>query len=74
MKCKVAGHSNLVKDTSTFVIHNRSDVDRQSYRAAKAAALNRIDDKAEVQELRDEIKELKSLLMQVLKNNGTELS
>ena len=74
MKCKVAGHNDLVKDTNTFVIHNRSDVDRQRYRDAKKAALNRIDDKAEVQELRDEIKELKSLLMQVLKNNGTQLS
>ena len=69
MKCRVAGHNDLVKDTESFVIHNRSDKDRQRYRDAKKAALNRVDDKAEVQELRDEIKEIKALLMQVLKNN-----
>lgn len=71
MKCKVEGYSHLVKDTSNFVIHNRSDMDRQRYRDAKKAALNRVDDKAEIQELRDEIQELKQLLMQVLKNNGS---
>ena len=71
MKAKVDGHPNLVKDTSNHVLNNRDYSERNRYRAAKAAALNRIEDRAQIQELREELNELKDLMRQILKNNGT---
>ena len=71
MKAKVEGHPNLVKDMGGHVLHNRDYSERNRYRAAKAAALDRIEDKAQIQMLREELDELKDLMRQLLKNNGT---
>ena len=71
MRAKVDGYQNLYKDTRSGVIHNHSTIDRNAYRRAKKQALDHIEQKGEMQEIREELAELKTLLREVLKNNGT---
>ena len=66
MKNRVEGHSHLFKDNETGVISNRSSIERDRYRLAKKQALSHVEHKAELDELRDDINEIKALLKQML--------
>ena len=66
MKNPVEGHSHLYKDENSGVINNRSSSERERYRLAKRQALSQIEQKAELDEMRDEISEIKDLLKQLL--------
>ena len=68
----VHGHPNLRKD-SKGVILNVSTTERDQYRAAKRMALQQRESQSEIQDLKSELQEVKNLLHQLLKNNGTEL-
>ena len=66
MKNRVEGHSHLYKDNETGVINNRSSIERDRYRLAKSQALSQVEQKAELDEMRDDINEIKALLKQML--------
>lgn len=59
---KVEGHDGLYKNIETGVINNRSSSDRERYRIAKQQALQNIESQEEIQNLKDEIGEIKQLL------------
>ena len=71
MKNPIDGYSNLYKDEESGVIHNRSSSERDRYRIAKRNSLAHVEQKAELDELRDEMSEIKSLLKQLIQNNDT---
>ena len=81
MKQPIEGYQNLYKDPQTGVIVNRETTERSRYRIAKAQAMNNIESKYEISELKkevkelakvkDEIKEIKDLLKELLKQNIT---
>lgn len=66
MKQPVEGHPNLYKDEETGVIVNRENSDRSRYRLAKQQALLNQQNSVELDSLRNEIDEIKSLLQQLL--------
>ena len=66
----IDGHPNLRKN-DTGVILNVSQTERSQYRQAKKLALQNKDSKSEIDSLKSELKEVKDLLHQLLKNNGT---
>lgn len=66
MKQPISGYSNLYKDTESGVIINRESTDRERYRIAKQQALLNMSSQYEIQSLRQEIDEIKSLLTQLL--------
>jgi len=66
MKHPVEGHPNLFKDSETGVISNRADSERERYRIAKNQARMNQQNSVELDELRGEIDEIKSLLHQLL--------
>ena len=66
----VHGHPNLRKGNNG-VIHNVSPTERQQYRQAKKVALQQRESQHEIQDLKSELKEVKDLLQQLLKNNGS---
>ena len=59
---KVEGHDDLYKDVETGVINNRSSSDRERYRIAKQQALQNLESQEEIQNIKDEIGEIKQLL------------
>lgn len=59
---KVEGHDCLYKNLDTGVINNRSSSDRDRYRIAKQQALQNLNSKQEIQNLKNEIGEIKDLL------------
>ncbi len=69
MKNRVEGHQNLFKDKDSGVIVNREMGERARYRTAKQHALDSINSKTELDELKKEMSEIKSLLFEVLNNN-----
>jgi len=71
MKAKVEGHVNIYKDTQSDVIVNRENHERARYRLAKEQARQNIESQYEIQRLNNEISEIKALLQQLVKNNGT---
>ncbi len=66
MKQPVEGHPNLYKDADTGVIVNRESSERQRYRLAKQQAQANQQNSIELENLRDEMDEIKSLLKQLL--------
>ena len=66
MKHPVEGHPNLYKDMETGVIDNREDSERSRYRLAKQQAKANIQNSSDIDDLREEIDELKSLIQQLL--------
>ena len=66
----VNGHPNLRKG-SNGVILNVNQTERQQYRQAKKMALEHKESQGEIADLKSELKEVKELLHQLLKNNGT---
>lgn len=59
---KIEGHDDLYKDVETGVINNRSSSDRERYRIAKQQALQNLESQEEIQNIKDEIGEIKQLL------------
>jgi len=66
MKQPVEGHPNLYKDADSGVIVNRESSERQRYRLAKQQAQANQQNSIELENLRDEMDEIKSLLKQLL--------
>ncbi len=63
---KVLGHDNLYKNEQTGVIINRGRSDRDRYRIAKENAYRSMHQGDEIELLKNEIGEIKSLLTQLL--------
>ena len=59
---KVEGHDGLYKNLETGMINNRSSSDRDRYRIAKRQALENLNSKRDIQNLKTEIGEIKDLL------------
>ena len=66
MKQPVEGHPNLYKDSDTGVISNRGDSERSRYQIARNQARMNQNNSVELESLRNEIDEIKSLLQQLL--------
>ena len=66
MKQPVEGHPNLYKDSETGVIVNLDSSERSRYRLAKEQAKMNQQNTHELDHLRNEIDEIKSLLQQLL--------
>ena len=66
MKQPVEGHPNLFKDSDTGVIDNRETSERSRYRLAKRQARMNIQNSSDLEDIREEIDEIKSLLKQLL--------
>ena len=66
----VHGHPNLRKGDTGLIV-NVSHSERDQYRAAKRMALQQLESQGEIQDLKSELQEVKELLHQLLKNNGT---
>jgi len=69
----VHGYPNLRKD-SNGVIQNVQLLKEISTEQTKRMALQQRESQSEIQDLKSELQEVKDLLHQLLKNNGTELS
>jgi len=67
VKHKVNGHDGLYKDPTSGVIVNRSTNDRERYRIAKMNALKQVESREEIDEMKKDISEIKSLLHQLLR-------
>ena len=65
MKKKVEGHQNLYKDMDSGVIVSRESSEREKYRHSKRLAMDNINSKYQLDKLRDEMDEIKSLLKQL---------
>ncbi len=65
---KVEGHSGLYKDDETGVIVNKGSSERDRYRIAKEQAKKNLQSQSEIETIKDELAELKTLLKQVLNN------
>ena len=59
----VEGHTNLVRDASTGAIIN---IDKSKAAKAKKAREERLREKHEIEELKNDVAEIKSLLKQLL--------
>ena len=66
MKQPVEGHPNLYKDTDSGVIVNRETTERSRYRLARDQARANQQNSVELESLRNEMDEIKSLLQQLL--------
>lgn len=66
----VNGHPNLRKGNKGVIL-NVSEQERRSYHQAKQQALKQLHSQEEIAELKSELSEVKELLQQLLKNNGT---
>ena len=66
MKKKVEGHAGFLKDEDTGVITNNSQSAREKYRIEKQRALKTEQNDVELQEVKQELSELKGLLKQLL--------
>ena len=64
---KVEGHQGLYKDEESGVIINRSNSERDRYRIAKEQAMKNIKSQEDIDEMKQELSELKHLLKQFLR-------
>ena len=67
---QVHNHPNLRKGSNGVII-NVSETERRAYRQAKHQALKQRESQDEIRELKSELNEVKELLQQLLKNNGS---
>lgn len=63
---KVEGHDDLYKNVDTGMIVNRSSSDRDRYRIAKQQALRNLESQNDIENLKNEIGEIKELLRQLV--------
>ena len=68
---KCEGYDGLYKDDKTGVITNRSYDGREKYRQMKQQANLNISAQSEISQLKSDIDELKSLVQQLIRSNGT---
>ena len=68
---KCEGFDGLYKDDSTGVISNRSTDSRLKYRQMKQQAQLNISAQTEISQLKSDIDDLKSLVQQLIRSNGT---
>jgi hypothetical protein len=66
MKQPVAGHNGLYKDPTTGLIVNRESTERERYRIARNQSIRSMSTEYELQQMKGEIDEIKSLLQQLL--------
>ena len=71
MKQQYEGHQGFFKDTDSEVIVQRNPSDRERYRLMKRTHAINSEAQHQVAELKSEINELKSLVKQLLENNGS---
>ena len=64
---RVEGHQGLFKDEESGVIINRSKSERERYRIAKEQALKNIKSQQDIDDMKQELSELKHLLNQFLR-------
>lgn len=65
MKKKVEGHLNLYKDVDSGVIVNRENTEREKYRRSKRLALDNLNSKSQLDEVKAEMNEIKALLKEL---------
>ena len=63
---KVEGYNGIYKDSDTGVIINRSGTDRERYLLAKENALKTMNSHNEIEELKSELSEIKTLLKKLV--------
>ena len=66
MKHRVDGHQHLFKDKETGVITSHDMTERQRYRNAKFQAIDALQTKNDLDQLKGEMNEIKSLLRELL--------
>jgi len=71
MKAKVEGYGNLTKNINTGVIDLTDSTERFRYRIARDQAQTNINNQYQIEKLGNELAEIKSLLKQIVTNNGT---
>ena len=64
---RVDGYSGIYKDSESGVIVNRESSDRDRYKLAKQQAIKNMESQDEIQNLKSELNEIKSLLKQLIK-------
>lgn len=64
---KVEGHQGLYKDEESGVIINRANSERDRYRISKEQAMKNIKSQQDIDEMKQELSELKHLLKQFLR-------
>ena len=69
-KKKVEGHPNIYKDTETGVIVNRGSTERARYRVAKQQAIQTFEQGCEIDELKRDLEDLKSLKSEMSEIKG----
>ena len=65
---KVDGFSGIYKDDESGVILNRGSSERDRYRLAKEQALKNLQSQNEIEDLKGELDEIKTLLKQLQKS------
>ena len=68
---KCEGHEGFLKDDKSEVIIQRNPTERERYRLMKQTHAINSEAQHQVAELKSEINELKSLVKQLLENNGS---
>jgi len=64
---RVDGYSGIYKDSESGVIVNRGSSDRDRYKLAKQQAIKNMESQDEIQNLKSELNEIKTLLKQLIK-------
>ncbi len=67
---RVEGHDDLYKNVETGVIINRSSTDREKYLIAKKQAMMNLNSQQEIEGLKNEVSEIKQLLLQLISNQS----
>lgn len=66
MKSRVEGYQNIYKDTDTGVIVNREASERSRYKIAKEQAMMNVQTQDDINDIKKELDELKSLIKQLV--------
>ena len=66
MKSRVEGYQNIYKDTNTGVIVNREASERSRYKIAKEQAMMNVQTQDDINDIKKELDELKSLIKQLV--------
>lgn len=64
---RVDGYNGIYKDSESGVIINRGSSDRDRYKLAKQQAIKNMESHDEIQSLKNELNEIKSLIKHLIK-------